>query len=183
MRKFVNYRSYAELAVFCYNAVKYFMGVENKEIRPQIPRIKNVIFDWKRTLYDPESKTLINGTKELLEMFSDHNIPMFLIGKGESDMYREVDRLGVKKFFKEIKFVEGEKNPEYYKPHIDSLNPSQTFVIGDRARSELATGKSLATTTVWVRQGKFADELPKNEQMVPDYQVDSLIELRKLIQS
>jgi FMN phosphatase YigB (HAD superfamily) len=159
------------------------MGLENKEIKQPFPTVRNVIFDWKRTLYDPDSKTLINGTVEVLEMLSNRNIPMFLIGKGDDDMYGEVVRLNVGKFFKEVKFVKGEKDPEYYKPYIDTLNPSQTLIIGDRARSELSAGKSLSTTTIWVRQGKFADELPEDEQLNPDYQVKSLIELKSLLES
>lgn len=162
---------------------KSSMNVEKRETKQRFPKIKNVIFDWKRTLYDPESRTLINGAVEILEMFSNRNIPIFLIGKGEEDMYKEVDRLDVGKFFNEIKFVEGEKNPEYYKPHIDTLNPSYTVIIGDRARSELSAGKSLMTTTVWVRQGVYMDELPEDEQLSPDYQVGSLAELKNLLQS
>lgn len=158
------------------------MGLEKRETIHIAPIIKTAIFDWKRTLYDPESKTLISGAKEILEMFSNRKIPMYLIGKGEKEMYEETERLKVNKYFNKIKFVEGEKNPEYYRPYIDELKPSQTVVIGDRACSELTAGKSLKTTTIWVRQGKFADELPENEQLTPDYQVKSLVELKSLIE-
>jgi FMN phosphatase YigB (HAD superfamily) len=158
------------------------MNIENREIKQTFPNIKNVIFDWKRTLYDPDSKTLIDGAMEVLETLSNRNIPMFLIGKGDDDMYGEVTRLNVGKFFKEVKFVKGEKNPEYYKPHIDTLNPGDTVIIGDRVRSELSAGKSLSTTTIWVRQGRFADELPENKLEIPDFQVGSLTELKNLIQ-
>ncbi len=29
-----------------------------------------IIFDWKRTLYDPDSKTLITGTLEVLKLLT-----------------------------------------------------------------------------------------------------------------
>ena len=44
--------------------------------------IKNIIFDWKRTLYNPDEMTLISGAKELLDLVKEENIPMILIGKG-----------------------------------------------------------------------------------------------------
>lgn len=37
--------------------------------------VSNVIFDWKRTLYDPESKQLIDGAVEILKAIKDKNIP------------------------------------------------------------------------------------------------------------
>jgi len=33
--------------------------------------INAIIFDWKRTLYNPDDGTLINGTKEILEMLQN----------------------------------------------------------------------------------------------------------------
>lgn len=158
------------------------MSKENKEVNQNFPAIKNVIFDWKRTLYDPETKTLINGATEILEMFSNKNIPIFLIGKGEEEMHQEVNRLGIEKFFTGVKFAQGEKNPEDFKKYIDPFNPSETFIIGDRALSELSVGKSLMASTVWVRQGVYADELPEAKNLTPDYQVRSLAELKDLVE-
>jgi len=94
---------------------------------------------------------------------------------------RKFEQRTVQKYFDGVKFVDGEKDPEYYKSHIDTSNPSRTIVIGDRARSELAAGKSLNATTIWVRQGRYADELPESEQFAPDHQVQSLIRLRNLL--
>jgi len=51
---------------------------------------KTLIFDWKRTLYDPDTKTLIKGALDLLEYLKNKNIPMVLIGKGKEDMNEEV---------------------------------------------------------------------------------------------
>ncbi len=140
-----------------------------------------IIFDWKRTLYDPDSKTLIDGANELLETLSQTGAPLFLIGKGEEEMYREADRLGVSRYFDGIRFVEGEKDPAYFAPYIDRFNPSATYVIGDRTRSELQAGKSLGATTIWVRQGKFAGELPTPETS-PDHEISSLTGLNELLQ-
>ncbi len=135
--------------------------------------IYSIIFDWKRTLYDPDSKTLINGAKALLAFCKGKNIPMILVGKGGEDMQQEVDRLGVLGYFREIVFAEGEKDPQVFKKYFSS-DPKKTIFIGDRNRSELEIGKKLGATTIWVKQGKFSVEEPENENQKPDYTVLSL---------
>lgn len=141
--------------------------------------INNIIFDWKRTLYNPDDGTLVDGAKEILELLHHKNIPLALIGKGNAKMYAEVKRLGVEEYFNNIIFQEGAKEDSLFKPYISKNNPSTTLFIGDRVRSELAVGKSLGATTVWVRQGKFSAEEPENENQKPDYIVATLIEVKE----
>lgn len=54
--------------------------------------IKSIIFDWKRTLYGPDNKTLLEGTKELLLFLKKKNIPLYLIGKGDDKIRQEVKK-------------------------------------------------------------------------------------------
>ncbi|OGI60038.1 hypothetical protein A2641_02590 [Candidatus Nomurabacteria bacterium RIFCSPHIGHO2_01_FULL_37_25] len=143
--------------------------------------IHSIIFDWKRTLYDPDTGKLVDGSIEILELLRKQNIPLSLIGKGGEDMYVKVEKLGVKKYFKSIMFQEGAKGVLLFKPYISNENASATLFIGDRVRSELAVGKTLGATTMWIRQGKFADETPENKDQEPDYTVVSLIEAKRLL--
>lgn len=145
--------------------------------------IHSIIFDWKRTLYNPDNGTLIDGSVEILDFLQSRNIPLFLIGKGGKDMYLEAKKLKVEKYFKSIVFEEGSKEETLFKPYISSDDPISTFFIGDRIRSELRVGKALRATTIWVRQGKFADETPENKDQEPDYTVTSLLEAKKLLSS
>lgn len=137
------------------------------------------IFDWKRTLYDPDTRTLILGAKELLSFLKNKRFKLVLIGKGDEDMYEEVDRLGVKHFFDHVQFKEGAKSDDLYTPYITA----NTIFIGDRVRSELAVGKKLNARTIWIKQGKFANEEPENSEQIPDYTVQSLLELLPLLQN
>lgn len=143
--------------------------------------INTIIFDWKRTLYDPDKKLLIKGAKEFLEFILLQNIRMILVGKGGEDMQAEVKRLGVKKYFQKIVFAEGAKDPKVFIPYISIDHPKLTIFIGDRVRSELEIGKKLGATTIWVKQGKFATELPTNNKQKPDHTVKSLSECMKLL--
>lgn len=140
-----------------------------------------IIFDWKRTLYDPDNKSLIEGAVNLLEFIKNKNIPMVLAGKGGEDMQQEVSRLGMKKYFKEIIFAEGEKDPEVFQLLITKDDNKKTFFIGDRVRSELEIGNKLGATTIWVKQGKFAREEPITEIQYPNYTVSSLTQCIRLL--
>lgn len=142
-----------------------------------------VIFDWKRTLYDPDERVLIDGAIDLLETLINKNIPLVLIGKGGKDMNEEVSRLGVKKYFKEILFAQGDKDPEVFKAHISKKDPKKTVLIGDRVKSELMIGIELGVTTIWIKQGKFASELPETKDQEPDYTVSSLRDCLNLLKS
>lgn len=140
------------------------------------------IFDWKRTLYDPESAELTEGVIELLEHLNQENSNrLILVGKGSDDMHREVKRLGVGNYFADIKFQEGDKDTSLFIEFIDKNDPKNTVFVGDRARSELAVGNSLGATTIWVKQGKFSEELPIDPVYVPTHTVCSLGEALKLV--
>ncbi len=145
--------------------------------------IKIIIFDWKRTLYDPDTKLLNPGALDLLEFLKGKNIPLILIGKGGEDMEEEVNRLRVRKYFQKTVFAEGDKDPDIFAPFILKDSPKETIFIGDRVRSELEIGNRLGATTVWVKQGKFADEEPEIENQKPDYKVSDLVECLELILS
>lgn len=63
-----------------------------------------IIFDWKRALYDPEGQRLIDGALDVLALALRSNVESVLVGKGGADMYDEVDRLGVRKYFSSVYF-------------------------------------------------------------------------------
>ena len=143
-------------------------------------KIKRAVFDWKRTLYDLESGELIRGTLELLNFLRIEKVPMILIGKGGEDMQAEVERLGVLVFFENTLFAEGKKDPEVFKKYL-TPDPKETLFIGDRVRSELEIGNKLGATTIWIKQGKFSEELPENELQKPTYTTVSLPACLELI--
>ena len=139
--------------------------------------IHTIIFDWKRTLYNPDTKTLIEGTLELLNFLQTENIPLVLIGKGGDDMHTAVEKLGVKKYFSEVLFVQEKNDPELFAKHVLAYNSDHTFVIGDRVKSEVELGNKIGATTIWVKQGKFAAEEPENELQTPHHTVGNLSEV------
>jgi FMN phosphatase YigB (HAD superfamily) len=142
--------------------------------------IHSVIFDWKRTLYDPQTKTLIDGSVEVLEYFWKCKVPLYLVGKGKQEMYDEVVRLKVQKYFNKVLFVQDSKQTKDFEKFIDSQGPKNTVVIGDRFSSEMTLGINLGTTTIWIKKGKFKDEAPENQKLKPDYTLGDLKEILDL---
>lgn len=143
--------------------------------------VKTILFDWKRTLYNPESRGLIEGAEEVLAKLGDKDLNLYLIGKDpEGSMPMEVERLKVAKWFTAIHFVKDSKADEDIARFI--IEPSQTVVVGDRVRSEIEVGNRLGAITVHVAQGKFADELPLSQEQVPTYTIATIIELPELIE-
>ncbi|MEK7545337.1 MAG: HAD hydrolase-like protein [Patescibacteria group bacterium] len=140
-----------------------------------------IVFDWKRTLYDPDKKELITGAAELLNFLKEQNINMILIGKGGDEMHEETQRLEVEKYFQKTIFQEGKKEVDQYISFIKKENPEDTIFIGDRVRCEIEIGNTLGATTIWIKQGKFAGEEPENQKQEPTHTVHSLEECLELV--
>ena len=136
-----------------------------------------IIFDWKRTLYDPDSKILIVGTNNVLKFLNKKLAKIILIGKGGDDMYKEVKRLKIEKYFSKIIFQEGKKDIKVFSQFVSIKNPKLTMVIGDRVQSEIEIGNKLMASTIWIKNGKFSEELPLNRIQEPTFTFNSLIDL------
>lgn len=136
-----------------------------------------IIFDWKRTLYDPESKKLITGALKILKLLTTKWSKVILIGKGGDEMYQEVKRLKIKKYFSKIIFQEGKKDMMIFSQFISIKNPRLTMVVGDRVQSEIEIGNTLKATTIWIKNGKFSEELPLSKIQEPTFTLNSLVEL------
>lgn len=120
---------------------------------------ERVIFDWKRTLYNPETTRLADGALDVLRGLHKRAIDLVLIGKGGDDMYDAVHDLGVSDFFSAIRFVP-QKDQDLFRECLLSRSPEAVVAVGDRAHSEIAIAKSLAMRAVWSCDGPFRHELP-----------------------
>jgi FMN phosphatase YigB (HAD superfamily) len=141
--------------------------------------IKHIIFDWKRTLYDPETKELLPGALRVLRSLSERDIELVLIGKGGVDMDEVLDSLDARKYFKAVHFVPA-KSDELFERYISKEHPEVTLVVGDRAQGEVAIGKGLGAKAIWIRAGQFKDEMPSSDDVAPD---ETIMDIRSLLNS
>lgn len=137
----------------------------------------NIILDYNRTLYDPDANALYRGVPELLERLATKNT-LFLVSRNEPGRQDRLEELGIKSYFRDIAFVE-DKTIELFSTM--SNGGKETCVVGDRIREEIRLGNDLGLITIWVRQGKFAEEIPANSSEKPTHAIRSIIDLEKIL--
>jgi FMN phosphatase YigB (HAD superfamily) len=135
-----------------------------------------IIFDYNRTLFDPETDSLYQGVPGLLRVLSK-KYDLFLISKNEPGRREKFEKMSIKKYFQKVVFVEN-KTTELFEDL--SNNSHDVFVVGDRVREEIFLGNVLGFITIWVKQGKFACELPTKEQ-TPQYIINNIQELQNIL--
>lgn len=108
---------------------------------------------------------------------------VILIGKGGDEMYQEVKRLKAEEYFSKIIFQEGKKDMKVFSEFVSIKNPKLTMIIGDRVKSEIEIGNKLNATTIWIKNGKFSEELPLNKIQEPTFTFSSLTDLLNYFRS
>lgn len=140
--------------------------------------MKLVIFDWKWTLYHPPTQELLSGARELLEYLHSQEAKLVIIGKDQGgDMHAMVDKLGVRKYFDEIRFIAEHKSAELFNEFAKDFKPNDVWVVGDRVQGEIDNGNKIGANTVWMKSGKFAHVPPQSEAEQPNYTFTSLQDL------
>ncbi|MBI4036598.1 HAD family hydrolase [Candidatus Daviesbacteria bacterium] len=141
--------------------------------------MKAIIFDFNRTLFDPESDKLIDGCKDVLRALSKDRT-LVLISNAADSREDLIHKLGIGDFFKKI-ILTKQKNKNDFISICQSLSisPSEVMVVGDRVKGEISIGNSLGMTTVQFLNGIFANELPSDEMEKPKIIITNLKELLK----
>ena len=103
-----------------------------------------IIFDFNRTIFNPETGTLYAGVVDLLILLSK-NHDLFLISQNEPGRKENFQKLGISDYFKKIVFVE-EKTKSVFEELSESAK--DVMVVGDRLRGEILIGKQLGVTTI-----------------------------------
>ncbi len=140
--------------------------------------IKAIIFDFNRTIYLPEFGIIPRGTIRLLERLKKKGLKMALVSMSEGRKQEIIREYGLSSYFSVIKMVK-KKDEDVFVEVMDKLrvDADEIAVIGDRIRSEITIGNSLGMRTVWLRQGKFRNEIPISEKEMPDFVVEGLLEV------
>lgn len=141
----------------------------------------NIIFDYNRTLFDPEKGGLHAGVYEILKKLSKRH-KLFLISYNEFGREKFMKNVGIEKFFANVSLVEN-KNKVSMLALTDGLNLSGvTFVIGDSLRDEITIGNELGYETIWLKKSKFASETPRNEREKPKHIINELAEIFEILE-
>jgi FMN phosphatase YigB (HAD superfamily) len=138
--------------------------------------MKAIIFDFNRTLFDPEENKLFSETIPLLEELKSRRVPLALITKKSKSRISEVKEIA--NFFSFIYFV-SKKETQQFANIADqlSLPYSEIIVVGDSIEEEIRCGNQLGMITVRFKGGKFCSQEPKYNEEKPDFVCSSLIEI------
>ncbi|MCK5039474.1 MAG: HAD hydrolase-like protein [Candidatus Aenigmarchaeota archaeon] len=151
---------------------------------PFVSRYKGIIFDFNRTLYNPETNNLTPGVIDLLASLKNSGYRLCLISKATTENRREeISDLGLDPYFVYIQVNEGNKNASHFRNCMDILecNPEDILVIGDRIKGEIYLANQLGMKTIWYKSGKFSTELPSNEKEKPNHTITILSDVLKYL--
>lgn len=150
--------------------------------------IKAIIFDWGRTLYDSEAGTLFPDIHALLSALSRrYTLAIVSLVTGDyaarvAERREILRRADLDRFFSLLLFVPTNKDAAYAEALAAlDIQAGEVAIVDDRARRGIAWGNRHGATTIWLRRGRFADELPDAEAGEPDHTVAEIGELGPLL--
>ncbi len=143
---------------------------------------KIIIFDFNRTLYDPEAGRLMYGARAVLTTLRKRQFRLFLISTADQKRLGLIKRLSLTELFDEVVLVSA-KSSRPFKRIIGRVNADvrQSFVVGDRVQHEIILGNRCGLRTVWLRRGKFRNELPQSPEQKPDYSIADIRDVLSII--
>lgn len=142
---------------------------------------KAIIFDYNRTLFNPESGVLFFGVKEILEHYQEKKYTLFLVAKGDKERKEQIKSLGLNAYFKKI-IVNPEKTKSDFEECMKACEEEVEFyVVGDRIKREILFGNQCGMKTIWLKRGKFKNETPEKIEEEAHYIISSIQEIKKII--
>lgn len=143
--------------------------------------VRLVIFDFNRTLYDPETEALIPGAMDTLVALQATGVRLALVSRNEANRARILEQLGVREFFTHVEFV-SEKDPMVFLSLLRTCNlePQDVCVVGDYLFDEIRSANGCGMRTVWFKSGRFADLVPQVPNDIPQYIIEQLPQLLDL---
>jgi putative hydrolase of the HAD superfamily len=142
---------------------------------------KSIILDFNRTIYNPDTKRLIPYASHVLRIVKARGYTLYLITRAEPSRKALLQSLGITNYFAEIIISNKSKKDFEYILSKQNVDKQQTFVVGDRVRKEIRFGNILGLTTIWIKAGKFANELPRFSTEQPTKIITQLRELTKIL--
>lgn len=136
-----------------------------------------IIFDYNRTIFDPEADNIYPGVIELLKKLSVHH-ELFLVSRNEPKRKKRLEELSIKGYFRKIEFV-NEKSKQVFKEI--SGDTKNVIVVGDSIADEIKIGNELGYITVRLKKGMFAEKSPTNKDEIATYNIHNMSELENII--
>lgn len=143
---------------------------------------KIIIFDFNRTLYDPDNDRLMCDARFVLRTLIRRGFLLYLVSRAGQSRKELIEGLGIGQYFSRI-IIAKEKSKKDFQKIIagGAIDLDLSFVVGDRVKQEIRIGNLLGMQTAWVKAGKFANEKPRKKIEQPTYTVRVLCDLLLVI--
>ena len=148
--------------------------------------ITAIIFDFAGTLFDYGTQDLFPESNGILTYCSKkYTLALCSLAMSESAQRRQerIVQYGFPHYFQIIK-VGGDGNKDrLYKEIVQELGIpfSQIVIVDDRTVRGISWGNRHGCTTIWLKKGKFSNELPNKETGQPKYTITELAELKNIL--
>jgi len=142
--------------------------------------IKLIIFDFNRTIFDPEKNIIEKSTFGLLRTLLKNRIELALITTYNRKRLNKIKSLKLKDYFKII-IITKKKTKKKFKRLVKELKlkPKEIIIIGDCLEEEIRIGNSLRIKTIWLNnKSQFRI---KNKSCIPWITINNLKELKLLL--
>jgi FMN phosphatase YigB (HAD superfamily) len=136
-----------------------------------------IIFDYNRTIFDPEAGDLYEGVLEMLEELSLKHT-LYLLSAHEPGRRQTIKDLKVERFFQAVVFTT-QKNAEAFK--MVAEEGEEVLVVGDNIYSEIKVGNEMNFKTVLLQKSKFSNLLPLKKTHKPKHTISDIRELREVL--
>jgi FMN phosphatase YigB (HAD superfamily) len=147
--------------------------------------IKAIIFDWGRTLYDPDASGLyVDANCVIGTLAARYQLAIVALATDGNfrRRFEALERCGVKQYFAPILFDTTNKDDLYEAALAElGLPPSAVAVVDDRVVRGVRWANRRGAMSIWLRRGKFAEEFPNIETGSPRHTITSLSELSRIL--
>jgi len=140
------------------------------------------IFDFNRTLYDPNTDKLLPDVVYVLNTLRKRGVSLHLLSRDNQDRLDLLERHGIHNLFDAINFVE-DKSPEAFAKIIRDagVTAKDTYAIGDYLHKDVRFANQCGAHTIWLQRGNFAGQKPEIPDDLPEHTITEIIEVLNLI--
>ncbi len=146
--------------------------------------VKAIIFDWGRTLFDSETKQEFPEAEQVLELCQQRGFWLAVVSlvsehsnANLEERTAQIEGSPLRRFFEMVAVTDQDKDKALDETvNKLALPREQILIVDDRTVRGIKYGNLRGHPTVWLQQGKFANELLNKETKQPTFTIHALAE-------
>ncbi len=153
-------------------------------------KIKTIIFDWGRTLFDVDNKKEISDSEEVLLYCKEKGYKMCVVslarpltGDSVESRRKQIEDSTLFQYLDIVEVTDVKEKDEILDQLVKTFDSpkEEILFVDDRTVKSIRYGNKNGHPTVWLQRGPFAEELPNEETGEPTFTINTLAELKNII--